>query len=320
MNKMRKVIIIVCFLFFTLSSYSQSKAKIVKTVLTTAKKYGASGIKRATKNSFKKSKDLVKKRLYASNVASSKKVLNKYTEEDLVKAIGRRLGKTNYHSKNFLKTHGRETIVDILAHVQPGDVSRNRVIVADYLKNPNFFNDLRKRGLTKAYVELMEMGPKYRRNLDLLKRHRSGESPLVLNTINDKHAGKKFKGIVFKTKTIELSNGIKIKGVFPDLPKIYRTKLPDHIMLLTDKKQFDLAFMKFQNQLKRSPELRKKFTEKQVKELLSRKTNPVTNNSIPGYTWHHQENGYLDLVKTSIHDSVKHSGLRAINGGGKTLR
>jgi hypothetical protein len=319
MNKMRVIIIIVFFLFFRLSSYSQIKDFCVKAVLNTAKKFGVVGVKKTTKNSFKKSKVLLKNRLYTNNISSSKKVLNKYTDADLVKATGRRLGKTDYHSKEFLKRHGRETVVDILAHVQPGDINRNRLIVADYLRNPVFFNELRSKGLIKSYVELMEMSPKYRRNLDLLKRHRSGESPLVLRTIND-NAGKKVNGVPFKSKVIELANGIRIKGVFPIFPKIYRTNLPDHIMLLTDKKQFDLAFMKFQNQLKRSPELRKKFNEKQLKELLNRKTNPVTNNSIPGYTWHHQENGYLDCVKTSIHNSVKHTGLRALNGGGATLR
>jgi|GEM_PF-5050312 len=315
-----KVIIIVFFLFLTLSSSSQNKSKVVKSVLTTAKKFGVTGIKRTTKKTFKNSKTLLKSRLYITNIVSNKKVLSKYTDEDLVKAIARRLGKNDYHSKQFLKQHGKGTVIDILAHVQPGDISRNRLIVADYLKNPTFFNDLRKNGLTKSYVDLMEMGPKYRRDLDLLKRHRSREIPLVLRTINDKYAGKKVKGVLFETKIIELPNGIKIKGVFPKLPRVYRTKLPEHIMLLSDKKQFDLAFMKFQNQLRRSPDLRKNFSEKQVKEMLGRKTNPVSNNSVPGYTWHHQENGYLDCVETSIHDLVKHTGLRAMNGGGGTLR
>ena len=91
-------------------------------------------------------------------------------------------------------------------------------------------------------------------------------------------------------------------------------------MLNTDKKQFDLAFMKFQNQLRRSPDLRKNFNKKQLDELLNRKTKPLTNNSVPGYTWHHQEDGYLDCVKSSIHDKVKHTGFRALNGAGGTLR
>ena len=66
--------------------------------------------------------------------------------------------------------------------------------------------------------------------------------------------------------------------------------------------------------ISKDPALKSKFTEAQL-EQIAKGQNPK------GFTWHHNEEvGKMQLVDSNIHDLSKHTGGRAMWGGGKAAR
>ena len=136
-----------------------------------------------------------------------------------------------------------------------------------------------------------------------------------LKTVNEKlvdtvHPESK---VSYVKKVIDLF-GTKIEGVFPKFDAVYTTNLPPEKLLASDKTQFEHCISKLQQDIKDNPALQEKFSKRQIEQIKNGKTPS-------GYTWHHNEEvGKMELVDSKIHDISKHTGGKAIWGGGKDFR
>ena len=119
--------------------------------------------------------------------------------------------------------------------------------------------------------------------------------------------------VKYVRKTVDIK-GTKIEGVFPEFKSVYTTHLPDNILMSSDKVQFNHCCKSLQNEIKNNPGLSKQFSSRQLDQI----KHGITPD---GYTWHHNEQlGKMELVKSDIHDTAKHTGGRAIWGGGSINR
>ncbi len=136
-----------------------------------------------------------------------------------------------------------------------------------------------------------------------------------LKTVNNDLVDKEHPetGIKYIKKIVDIL-GVKIEGVFPQFNSLFDTKLPKDKLLSTDSVQFNYCTERLQNAIKNDKKLRKKFSETQTEQ--------IENGKVPrGYVWHHNEElGKMELVKADIHDKAKHTGGKAIWGGGRTRR
>ena len=115
--------------------------------------------------------------------------------------------------------------------------------------------------------------------------------------------------VKYVRKAVDLM-GTKIEGVFPEFKSAFTTFLPDNILMASDGKQFNYCIKSLQNEIKNNPALSKKFSARELEQIKAGKTPS-------GFTWHHNEMpGKMELVKSDIHDIAKHTGGRAVWGGG----
>ncbi len=120
-------------------------------------------------------------------------------------------------------------------------------------------------------------------------------------------------GVQYVRKVVDLF-GNKIEGVFPKFKSEFTTYLPDNLLTASDYKQFSYCTAQLQDAIKTNPELKAKFTPRQLKQIEQGK--------VPGgYVWHHnEEKGKMELVDAKTHDAAKHTGGRALWGGGSSMR
>ncbi len=122
-------------------------------------------------------------------------------------------------------------------------------------------------------------------------------------------------GIKYIRKTVVL-NGIEVEGVFPEFNSVFECDLPNDLLKASDDDQFTYCMEKLKEALKNDPELRSKFSEKQLERII--KGVPPR---IPGYTWHHNEvTGKMELVKDTEHSKSNHTGGKSMWGGGSDNR
>lgn len=120
-------------------------------------------------------------------------------------------------------------------------------------------------------------------------------------------------GINYCKKTIDLF-GTKLEGVFPEFESKFTTKLPENMYQATDKVQFNECVSQLQEAIKKNPDLKSNFSERQLEQINDGKTPG-------GFKWHHSENvGEMKLVEAVKHEASGHTGGRAIWGGGSTKR
>lgn len=162
---------------------------------------------------------------------------------------------------------------------------------------------------------------------------------ILLNNLNYNKAGTVFKEVPFVTKRIKYER-FDLKGVFPDFTnfKVFETTLKRKNYLSNDKTQFKLAKNELYKAYTKNPEkiehLLKKINENASYELnkkiysgeklLRKQISDIKNPANPnvfGTIWHHSEReGVLELISHNIHNDVRHTGGRAIWGGGSTHR
>lgn len=120
-------------------------------------------------------------------------------------------------------------------------------------------------------------------------------------------------GVPFERKTIEV-DGELIEGVFPQFDSVIDISLPKELQKAGNKEQFDFANEKLKEAVNSDPELKKKFTEEQLEQIM--------NGDRPdGYVWHHSENlGELQLIDKDTHDKTGHTGGQVVWGGGNENR
>jgi hypothetical protein len=92
-------------------------------------------------------------------------------------------------------------------------------------------------------------------------------------------------------------------------------QLPPSRYLDSDDAQFKEATIALREKIKKNPSLKSQFTDDQLKDI------EAGSPQITGLTWHHhQEPGKMQLVDQQIHYDTKHTGGRAIWGGGNNYR
>ncbi|SFS82964.1 HNH endonuclease, partial [Marininema halotolerans] len=92
-------------------------------------------------------------------------------------------------------------------------------------------------------------------------------------------------------------------------------QIPPSKYLENDETQFKEATIALRDKMQQNPSLESQFTDQQLKDIQAGKS------KIDGLTWHHhQKPGKMQLVNTNIHGPTKHTGGRAIWGGGEKYR
>lgn len=138
-------------------------------------------------------------------------------------------------------------------------------------------------------------------------------------TINDHLVGQAHPdtGVLYKKKIVEDSDGNLVEGVFPEFDSEFDVQLPDDRLDATDKQQADECNAKLKEWCEENPEeAKQKFTEEKLEKIMDDK--PKTPD---GFTWHHnEEKGLMQLVDTEPHSITRHTGGKAIWGGGSDNR
>lgn len=121
-------------------------------------------------------------------------------------------------------------------------------------------------------------------------------------------------GVPYVEKIVEDENGEKVKVVVPVFESSFDAQLPEDKLQSTDREQFKESNKQLKEAIEKDPELAKKFTGEQLEQ--------IENDDTPdGYTWHHHEDkGKMQLVDTEVHNNTRHTGGKAIWGGGKENR
>ena len=132
---------------------------------------------------------------------------------------------------------------------------------------------------------------------------------------NDVHP---ITGVPFVRKKVELPNGEKIEGVFPEFDSMFNAKITEDKYLDTDKNQFKECNKQLYEAIEKDPELKKKFTKEQIEQI----KDGIKDGTAPdGYVWHHDaEPGKMQLVDSEIHAKTGHAGGRSVWGGGSENR
>lgn len=132
---------------------------------------------------------------------------------------------------------------------------------------------------------------------------------------NEELEGKKHEpsGVEYVRKTVDV-NGVKVEVVVPDFDSVFDAQLPEDLLKESNPRQFKECNQQLKDAVNKDPELRKKFTEEQLEDIMDGKTPE-------GYTWHHDaETGKMQLVETKQHDRTQggaaHTGGKSIWGGG----
>ncbi|MBF8982603.1 HNH endonuclease [Lutibacter sp. B2] len=177
-----------------------------------------------------------------------------------------------------------------------------------------FFKEVGKEGLRKNSFDLPSFADKI--ELEKINSFEESDKPLYEECRNEELKGEKhpLTSIDFERKMIELPNGREIIGVFPEFDTSFEMKIDEVLYQESDKKQFDIANEKLKQTVEKDAELRNKFTEEQIEQILEGETPD-------GYTWHHsEESGVMQLVDSQIHAKTGHTGGRFIWGGGSENR
>ena len=122
-------------------------------------------------------------------------------------------------------------------------------------------------------------------------------------------------GVPFVRKVIDIGDGMKVEGVFPDFDSKFDVQLPEDMLKSSDVVQFNEC----NNQLKEAVEAsidkyKSIFDKEQIEQILDGETPD-------GYTWHHDaEVGKMQLVESDIHMKTGHTGGRTVWGGGNENR
>jgi hypothetical protein len=106
------------------------------------------------------------------------------------------------------------------------------------------------------------------------------------------------------------------KNGFPEFTSKFDTQIPDDDLINTREKHFEIANKALGDQLRADPDLAQKMglTDQQRDFILE---DPPNDESPPGLTWHHnQDVGKMQLVDRDIHGTFRHTGGKAIWGGG----
>ncbi|MEI7247060.1 HNH endonuclease [Pectobacterium carotovorum] len=132
-----------------------------------------------------------------------------------------------------------------------------------------------------------------------------------LKTINESKEGQTGEdGVTYERRTVEV-NGVEIEGVFPQFDSAVDVHLPEPLIQAKDSAQAEYANQALKEKVNNDPEFAQQFSDEQLEQ--------IENGETPdGYTWHHNEEpGKMQLISTEDHQNNRHTGGKAIWGGGR---
>lgn len=142
------------------------------------------------------------------------------------------------------------------------------------------------------------------------------DSPKRIKTINDELAAQKHPetGVPYVENEVVTDTGEKVIGVFPEFESKFDAQLPENLEKAKDCEQFKECNRQLKEKCENDPEFRSQFNDFQLDRINSGLT-PY------GYTWHHsEEKGKMQLVTEITHRDTRHTGGKAIWGGGTDNR
>ncbi|HIF5859560.1 HNH endonuclease [Vibrio parahaemolyticus] len=140
------------------------------------------------------------------------------------------------------------------------------------------------------------------------------DGKIHLKTRNESKEGQTGEdGVIYERKTVEI-NEVEIEGVFPQFNSAIDVQLPEELIKAKDTAQAEYANEALKEKVENDPEFAKQFSDEQLEQ--------IENGETPdGYTWHHSEEyGEMQLISTEDHQNNRHTGGKAIWGGGKENR
>lgn len=149
-----------------------------------------------------------------------------------------------------------------------------------------------------------------------VKDFKEADKPIDIKSINSDLVGKEHPetGVKFVEKTVELSDGTKIKAIFPEFPHKFECKMNECEYELSDREQINICNKALKEKIELEPEFAGAFSEEQVEQIKEGYTPD-------GYTWHHNEDpGVMQLVDSEVHARTGHTGGRTLWGGGSDNR
>lgn len=132
-----------------------------------------------------------------------------------------------------------------------------------------------------------------------------------LNCINEDKVGQSSE--IPYVQSVVRVNGVKVEVVEAKFPYKFETRLPRDLYKADDNTVFKYCTKQLQAAIKLNPALENRFTPQQIDQI---KTGSPR---ISGLTWHHDVRcGKMQLVPTDLHSQYRHTGGKAIWGGGRT--
>ena len=218
------------------------------------------------------------------------------------------IGVVKYLSHFKTAANGVDAATDLVDSV--ADVSKNADNAADLV---DAVSDVTKAGddIVNAIDNAKDAARVGETAKDTAKQVVKGYT--LIETINQNLLGKVHEktGVKFVLRKIDLSDGKKIKGVFPVFDSFADVHLPKNLYKESFAKQQKECLKQLQKDVKNPlKNTRKNFTEDQLKD--------IADGILPdGFTWHHNEKeGLMQLVDTLIHDQTAHTGGMSIWGIG----
>lgn len=157
-------------------------------------------------------------------------------------------------------------------------------------------------------------------NVDSIESDSKGEIVEYLITRNEslENDVHPITGVPFFRRQVELPNGEKKEGVFPEFNSLFNAKVDKESYLDTDKNQFKECNRQLLDAIEKDPGLKNKFSNEQIEQI----KDGVNDGTAPdGYVWHHDaEPGRIQLVDAETHAGTGHTGGRAVWGGGSDNR
>ena len=137
---------------------------------------------------------------------------------------------------------------------------------------------------------------------------------VYIKTINESKEGQTGEnGVLYERKTVVI-NGVEIEGVFPQFNSAIDVQLPEELIQARDSAQAEYANEALKEKVDSDPEFAEQFNDEQLEQIKNGETPD-------GYTWHHSEEyGEMQLISTEDHQNNRHTGGKAIWGGGKENR
>lgn len=136
---------------------------------------------------------------------------------------------------------------------------------------------------------------------------------------NEHLAGKtnELTGVKYERRIVE-AYGYKVEVVVPKFETVFDLKLPDGLIRATDRDQFKECNRQLYNAVKEDSELAKCFNAEQLEQI---EEGMAKGGAPDGFTWHHDaETGRMQLVDSDLHGDSRHTGGKAIWGGGSDFR